>query len=292
MFPSHFPTRSNFQPQLPPHLHTPSLPTPTNPTPKMSPQYSLTAPKLLTLLLTITLSTATQARTCGPGTYRSTPTTCAPCPAGTYQWLPNQRSCTPCPKNTHAAYEGTVDRALCLPCASNAFAPAASASCKSCPGNKIRKSDSNACRPCRGSECRACPRGTERTPTGECEHIACPRGYTRPPVSMSYYGRDVCISTTTGCPQGAKFSSWVRQPICKRAGKVVCQAGSRFDGKDRCLSCSTGSKMVYNRAERRLQCHDCVGHSVSRGGLSKTCTPCRRGFVSSLDGARCVRLNV
>lgn len=237
---------------------------------------------LLTLALSLLLTAPSTALIrCAPGTYRSG-TRCEHCPPGHYQWLPNQRSCKPCPANTYTPYRGVVDKMLCMPCPMDSYSSAGSSSCTKCSKFQVRSGHSG-CRACKGKECAHCPPGTTSVYSHgkACEKVPhCGKGFIAPPPYTSYFPNSVCISASNGCPKGLQLFGWYRLAVCKKGRKVVCPKTHLFDGKDRCLRCYEGSIVVKDRASGRLQCAHCGGNSISPGGLARKCRPCPKGSVS------------
>lgn len=233
--------------------------------------------------LTLTLAFTASAATCPEGNFISSSGACKPCPAGHYQWLKNQRSCTPCALNTYTPFTGVVDRLLCLACPLNSYSKKGSTSCTMCPAGQVRSSPvATTCRPCRNEEFKTTyDKPVQQHRSGR----FCPNGFIPPPAYVSYFPDHVCVSGSTGCPKGTKYVRWVRRALCKRQGKIACPLTHVFDGKDRCLRCWAGSRVVYNAQDKRLQCHQCPPYTASRGGISRRCWKCPKWFVSL--GDRC-----
>lgn len=247
----------------------------------------LTAVSVIIFVLTFI---TTEAAECGPGTFKQGQL-CKKCPPGTYQPYANVRKCRACPVNTFSSESGVVDRTLCQPCPLNSFSKPASTKCAQCPGKHVRVSLSGTkCRACRGDECKPCPANHVRFPAGCKPRPSCPKGFIPPPPGASYFPDNVCVSPVTGCPKSLRLFGWFRRAVCmKPSGTVVCPPDHVFDGVDRCLSCSTGMKIVKSSG-LRLQCSVCDAYSVSTGGISRMCTKCPKNLYKSLDGAKCLTL--
>lgn len=234
-------------------------------------------------------STLVDAVTCGPGSYKKG-TSCLKCPPGTYQpYDQNMSKCLSCPVNTFTASSGVVDRTLCQSCPINSFAKPGSSKCTKCPGSKVRLSPtSTKCSLCSSIQCKPCPKNFVRCGDQCKPQPNCPSGFIPPPKDSSYFPDSVCISPVTGCPKGLKLLRWIRRPLCVNSkGDVVCPGDHVFDGVDRCLSCSSGMRVVYSKQAGRYQCSVCDGRSVSRGGVSKLCSTCPGNKYKSLDGSKC-----
>lgn len=243
---------------------------------------------------------ALSGKTCEPGSFLSG-SSCKPCPAGTYNWLPHARSCTKCPRNTYTPFKGVVDESLCLVCPADSYSGVGSSSCSRCPRGMIRDPLSTA------SRCVACPASIgatppawraacacAKTPAGCASPTAsgngCPGDLVRSPPGASYWDASTCVSPLTGCPAGLRLRAFIRRALCERADSaaVVCPAGSKFDGVDRCLSCSPGSVIQPSSysATDRLHCVRCV-NGVSAGGTATKCTTCKQFWAPNADGTAC-----
>jgi hypothetical protein len=118
---------------------------------------------------------------CDPGTFASSTTTCslvppgqyasgygttypAPnCGPGTFQALPGQTGCSPCPAGRYQP-SGMQPSPACLDCGRGYFSGVGSANCTACPSGTYNNETS-------GSACQLCAEGT--TTDGEGGAVRC-----------------------------------------------------------------------------------------------------------------------
>lgn len=164
-----------------------------------------------------------------------------------------------------------------------------SSSSSSSPLKLSSKSSTNGiCAPCTHPSClcsfHSCPSSV----------VHCKRpGYILPPDGVSYFAPSVCVSAVSGCPGNLVLRQFVRRAICEnpKTGSVVCPPEYLFDGVDRCVTCQPGAKLVYvpgkGKYHRKVQCHDCIGNSVSPGGLATKCKKCPCGYAPTASLTKC-----
>lgn len=194
-----------------------------------------------------------------------------------------------CPKNTRWTAAG---------CQCNGNKRLVNGVCRSCPRGK-ESAVLHRCIQCDVTEfsnddtsrCEKCPEGTYSGSTRgrRCVPLPkCPPGLELPAPgedSVSYFGPAKCISSRTLCPRGLRRRALAgregeKKALCEnKMGHVVCPPSMVFNRVNRCIMCRKGFRLRKSKNSNRLQCVKCGPNSFSRGGLSRTCKPCKNGFT-------------
>lgn len=134
--------------------------------------------------------------TCPVGYYCPSGGSKLACPAGQYNSLTGQSSCTACPKNTYSTSTGATSSSTCVSCATGTVSEAGATACTTCSAGSVASSGS--CVQCgtglvpnsSSTACVSCGAGTYKSGLTSC--LSCPIGY------YSSGGVDAC----TACPSG------------------------------------------------------------------------------------------
>ena len=195
---------------------------------------------------------------CFPGSFSTVlgnPTSCSPCPAGTYSAALGSTSCTECPKGGYCASEGAASEATAFTeCPAGTYNPdrgsSSSDDCRACPTGKANpvpgRDDPDVCIPCLPGAfafvegegvCDQCPAGTYADGHGSTVCRACEGGYCP-------NGTSIPISCEVGA--GLAHTEVERQGATGRES-CVCKPGyyalPATDGEDTvtCKVCPSGT---------------------------------------------------
>lgn len=256
---------------------------------------------------------------CAAGYYYVDASSCAPCPAGSYNSEPgDQVTCTACPAGA-TTLPGATDpaeclcpagtsatglvegseyalaceacaadsyktvasnTAECLPCAAHSTAPAgATEPCLCAPGYTRESGGSGACA--------ACPDDTVKTEVGDGACTPCPAYmsvYAEPALECLCDAGAYYDAAGTCTPCGANETSALNS-----TGNASCVCASGYQGTTgACVACPAGkfSAQTWEGLLPDLACSDCVANTTSDAGAD-ACV-CAAGFGWDIDYQTCL----
>ena len=246
---------------------------------------------------------------CFPGSFSTVlgnPTSCSPCPAGTYSAALGSTSCTECPKGGYCASEGAASEATAFTeCPAGTYNPdrgsSSSDDCRACPtgkANPVLGSESeDVCTPClpgafanvpgKGA-CDLCLAGKYTGATGStaCDECTsgylcvtgssapqpCPGGTHAKPSVLASVGFLSSLEDCVVCPEGTFC------PVGSESA-TDCSAGTynALPKQENCAKCDAGK---FQDASGSTACKDCTGGSFCPQGASAQ-LPCAAGTYSN-----------
>jgi len=212
---------------------------------------------------------------CTTGTYANSATTCASCPAGTYNDQNGAEKCTPCPAGTYNTATGQSTASACLTCSKNTYSTAGSTQCLPCPPGTTGGATAGTCTPCPAGQyglqgtCKNCGVGWFSSSPGATDCTPCAPGY---------FTSSNTATNCTICPAGS--TSKGRAASCDKcpAGNYASKPGQYY-----CAACPPGSST--QGATGASSCTPCpVGTATPSAGTS-TCPACAAGTYSAVNGS-------
>jgi hypothetical protein len=208
---------------------------------------------------------ASQCSSCPAGSYRSSQTSCVPCPIGTAYAGDVIGGVTVCANCSTGYFAGSTGQASCTACGLGTYSSVAAATtCIACPVGQQQSSSA-------ASFCSDCAIGSASASTGT---ITCPS------CGLGRFANTTGLTACTACAIGSS-QSVTSATVCD-----VCSAGSYqpFTGQGACITCPAGK---YQASSGQSLCVDCsvgtAGTPVAGTGLT-ACSNCTTGYAASTPG--------
>eukprot|EP00961_Rhodomonas_salina_P091455 1231683-Rhodomonas_salina.1 len=192
---------------------------------------------------------------CTNGTFSTTvgaedPSSCQPCPTGTFADGDGATSCILCPRNTFSTVQGAANNATCIPCPDSTESPAGSSNNSDC---KCRAGligpNGGPCQLCAegsfniiagATACTLCPEGKYQDTKGAGECSECSPWFSySPPGSIS---QQMCTRGVVDAPSCMEYLAWCARgslypqiceesaspPTAPRVGHTAVAIGDNF----------------------------------------------------------------